>query len=214
MDTLTDRPEELYRKTTDDAERKRIRALAIRVYQDLVFSVVRRSVDRQHWPEAMQAGAVGILIALNKWDPERIGEDRGHAFWFFARRWVQDEIQKWIDRGVYWRPRSRGRAASHELSALHRNPVSLDAPAPAAVDTNLYSLFPANQPSIEELAADAELRGRLFQFAATLTNKEREILFSENAQRMGTRRYLDLVERARAFLKGASDVRNDGRGSV
>lgn len=61
------------------------------------------------WPdfhdEAEEEGAIGLLIALEKFETAS-----GAPFCPFARTWVRKEIQRWKNVGVYWR------GAEHSVS--------------------------------------------------------------------------------------------------
>lgn len=198
------------------AERRQIQADVVQRYRYRVFRVVRRQVPwPAHWEEAEQEGTIGLLIALKKFDP-----DRGVPFGAFADPWIRNEIQRWIDVGVYWRKspnrgKSEARQRAAENTFRQRLFNSMDAPIGQdgdGIPVTLYDCIPAIFDT-ESYASDAELREKLFAFAKTLTEEDREILFSENSQRVRSRHYLSLVERARAFVRGqdGDDISRSGK---
>lgn len=105
--------EKLYLKTSDPAERRRFRAEVVLAHQDRLDRLVRRMVPApQHRAEAKQAGAIGILLALEKYDP-----DRGVAFWTFAYWFVREEIRTWMGKGFYWAQMpNRGKSEARQKS--------------------------------------------------------------------------------------------------
>lgn len=208
MDESTPKPESLYRDTTDPRERRRIQAAVIANYRNHVRTCVRKAVPAEHYEEAEQVGALGLLVALEQYDPKLIGPDRGAAFWWFARLIVQNEIQRWMDVGIYWRKapnRGKGEArqATRDAAQVHRTVASMDAPLPGGENATLHDLTPDTSPSVEDLTADAESCTRLRAFAATLLPEEAELLMSENGHHVRSRHYLTLVGRARAFVRGS-----------
>ena len=197
------KPEDRYRQATSQDERKRIQTEVVKAYRAHVASAARRYVAPEHRADAEQAGALGVLVALEKYDPSRLGAhrvggDRGGAFWFFAATHVRNEIQKWKDVGVSWRPRSRKKVASEE-HALHMVHFSME---------NTKDL-PSDEPTVEELLIDVETEQRLVRFAASLTVDDLAVLFSQSGRCKASRRYLSLVERAKAFIKGENDASRD-----
>lgn len=193
----TEKPEFLYCLTTDPATRRRLEAAVIAENRGKVEAMVRKLVPVvERREEAVNAGLLGLLIALWKFEPARLGgaeEDQGAAFWFFASNTVRDEIQKFLDHEVFSRPRSRNRRdKTFGESAGTRSHESLEVVGEPRDD----------KPSVEEVVAEAEAKVKLSVFASTLDSEDREILFSENSQRVRSRRYLSLVERATAFVRG------------
>jgi RNA polymerase sigma-32 factor len=126
--------------------------------------------------DLFQAGAVGLLHALAKYDP-----DRGVRLSTYAVSWIHAKILAflWENRRLVraaWRRRSRAReeARDHEAAEALRRHLrtperDLDLPLPAPDD---------QRP--DRLVEDAELRARLRRsvdgFAATLSPRERVIL--------------------------------------
>jgi hypothetical protein len=197
------RPEEQYRHTTDKAARRRIQAEILDKYRPHVRWFVRKTIGPQHREEAEQVGCIGLLVALERYEPAKLGVDLGGAFWFFAARCVRDEIRRWEDVGVYWRKR---RGAKSAVARLQRHQASIDAERPdgRTMHDELTEGF-----TVEDLVADVEHRRLFARFVATLTDAEREIIFSENGRTLGSRAHLSLIERARAFVTGARDGDED-----
>ncbi|HXB26786.1 MAG TPA: hypothetical protein VNV25_18815 [Gemmatimonadaceae bacterium] len=77
---------------------RQLQALVVAAHRAEVAAVVRKIVPSKHWEEAEQLGALGVLVALEKYDP-KTGSDRVGGFWNFARRHVRREIRKWLDDG-------------------------------------------------------------------------------------------------------------------
>lgn len=205
---INEKPEILYARTTDLATRRRLQAAVVVAYRSHVESLARKLLRPQHIEEATQAGCIGLLLALEKYDDQIAGPDRGKkSFWAFVFPYVRDEIRTWADAGVYWRKspnrgRSTERVAARAEAETMRQVKSLDyvmADGIAVVDT-----FPDDAPTPEDIAEVSEARARLAQFSDTLSTRDREILFSENSQRVRSRHHLSLVERATAFVAGES----------
>lgn len=203
---LDQRPEELYAATADKAERRRLQASVVVAYRAHVDSVARKLLPPQHLEEATQAGCIGLLLALEKYDRDAAfagaaRPDTGAAFWNYAKRFVLDEIRDWRDRGVYWRPRTRKvRPGADEATAHAQRQVG-------SLDEQRYDLpepvietIACDEATPEDVAGDREASRLLGQFTDTLSDEDREILLSENSQRVRSRRHLDLRERATAFL--------------
>jgi DNA-directed RNA polymerase sigma subunit (sigma70/sigma32) len=83
---------------------------------------------------------------------------------------------------------------------------SLDAPVFGELSqsefTTMVDVVTDDAPTVEEVVANAETEERLSSFQASLSAEDREIILSENSQRVRSRRYLSLVERATAFVRG------------
>ena len=187
-----------YLDAKDPRERKLIAAAVVAANKTRVASLVRRLVrSPDHWREAEQVGAVGILVALEKYDPTLVGEDRGAAFWNFARQWVIHEIQTYLGNSVFWRKapnRGRSEARKKQAEAVVRVHESID----------LVNEPACTSPSQEERLGREEQRALLRLFASTLSARDRAVLYSTNSQRVRSRHYLDLVERATTFVSEAA----------
>ena len=197
-------------KAADRAGKRAIQAAVVAAHREDVARFVRRALrGRQaHWEEAEQVGRLGVLVGLEKYDPEIAGPDRGRkSFWLFVFPYVRDEIQRWMDHTISWRPRSRNlarderTAEQREERAAQRRPLSLDETEIALAEA-----------SVEELVEGMELLGLLDRFLATLSDADRQLLLCEKRERAEggvregnnnrSRRYLSLVERATAFVRG------------
>lgn len=94
------------------------------VFMPLIGSVARlyRGVTSVHRAELMQAGVVGLLTALERFDPSRRA-----PFWTYASWWVRQAMQQVVaelarpvvmsDRGL--RELARMRAARRDFTRLH-----------------------------------------------------------------------------------------------
>lgn len=211
MDTT--KPEDLYRSTSDKATRRQLQAAVVAEYRGRIEALARRALPVQHVEEATQAGCIGLLLALEKYDRTVVGEDRGGAFWNFARAHVLNEVQQWADVGVYWRPRKRNNRGDVEAARAQRRVASLDVPAHGTEDGSIVETIEAEQPTPEDMAGEIEAISHLRGFTVSLSAEDQEILFSENSKRVRSRRYLTLVEKATAFVAGetASGYRNSVR---
>src|SRR5580693_1631945 len=97
-------PEDQYKQAASQAERTRLQTAVLMAYRTHVAGFVRRFVHNPaHRPEAEQVGLLGLLVALEKYDPSLLGADRGARFWSFATLHVRYEVQRWMDVGVHWR---------------------------------------------------------------------------------------------------------------
>lgn len=195
------KPELIYAATTDRAERRRLEEAVLIAYRPQVARFVRRRVHEKHWQEAEQVGLIGLLVALQKYDPiPRPGFEEPTPFWFFAMAWVRKELQRWVSLGVYWRPSTNG-AKGRRVHTEHLQ----------------HWEFVEDQhgvdPDIEGMVATAEGLDLVAQFLETVTAEERHLLLCEKRDRGNpdserVRRYLSLVERCRAFVEGDDDDRN------
>lgn len=207
---MISKPEDVYKDTTDLIARRRLQSSVVEAYRDRVSGAVRRLVrDPDNRVEAEQVAMLGLLVALERYDraaahPEGPREDRGGAFWHFAFPFVRNEVQRWMDHGVFWRPRKRNAhgQGTAELARLHRTPASMDA---GDVDETLHDQIKSTVASVEDQVADGELKLRLRAFVRTLSAEDAKILLTENGQCRQSGRYQSLVGRAAAFVRG-SDV--------
>jgi DNA-directed RNA polymerase specialized sigma subunit len=76
-------------------ERSRIQAATLIACRSLVADIVRKTVARRDWEEGEQVGAIGVLVALEKFDPA------GRVSWrALVRRYVKQEIARWREHLV------------------------------------------------------------------------------------------------------------------
>lgn len=217
VDSVTQRltenhPETLYR-TAGAAERRRIQTEIVVSHHDRVRSLVRRYVPAGHREEGEQVAALGLLVALEKYDDAVSGPDRGKkSFWGFAFPYVRDELRAWLDVSVWWcKAANRGksakrRARADEIKKL-RKIASLDKIEPHTEAPLIDRIQLPESDSVEDLAGEVESLRLLRAFCETLSADEARILLSEHVQVQGSRHHLSLVERATAFVRG-----NEGAG--
>ncbi len=214
-------PERNYNRNAPLAERRRVQAEVVSAYRALVSKHVRMMVPERFREEAEQVGAIGLLVALERYDVTKAtayGGDRGRAFWNYAKRFVRDEVRDWRDRGVFWRPRTRKVRTGHDeaQAQAHRLPLQMDFTvdqADTGVDANEWQVD-HQTPLVDALAVEHELRGRLDAFIDTLNDEERAIVLSEDGRDHLSRRHRALVTRAAAFVRGTDGrVEDDLRGS-
>jgi RNA polymerase sigma-B factor len=103
----------------DTREAQRQRTLLLLKNQGLVRKLVGRFARPQSEADsedAMQAGSMGLLRALEDFDPGR------SSFSTYAAHWVRDHIQRWAGKNTaVTRPRSASMPASvAKAAALHR----------------------------------------------------------------------------------------------
>src|SRR5450432_1829387 len=103
MQTTEEREEitRLYRATTDKATRRRLQASVVAAYRPSVASLARKLAPAAHVEEATQAGCIGLLLALERFDPEV----NAHPFRRLAMSTARREIRSYVDSGLYWRKR-------------------------------------------------------------------------------------------------------------
>lgn len=193
MATLADEfPEREYRTASTPDECRKIQAKVIKAYARRVASFVRRRVPREDREEGEQVGAIGVMLALEKYDPAR-----GVPFWGFARNYVLHEIQRWREVAA---PRSHD--AKRDAHIIRQIPVRLDDVSHLIVEAL----------TAEEIVSEAELLSRVKAFVQSLSREDAALLLCEKRERKEggvasgnnarSRGYLSLVERARAFVIG------------
>ena len=106
-------------RTADDISKSRIAKKVVLHYADKVRQLANRMCNGAE-KDAMQAGAIGLLAALNKFDPSR-----KVPFWFFAKQYVSHEINKFLNHGyvcVRWEHSpERRRAEETRFGAGYRS---------------------------------------------------------------------------------------------
>lgn len=201
-------------RNADAATRRRIRAAVVTDYGGRAKALVRRHVPASHYDDGEQAAFEGLLVALEKYEPERLGDDRGEAFWYFASMQVRKELQRLVNHGVNWRPDTsgaKGRVAHKE----HMRPASLDAPRAEGDESTLHDLlWDDDAPTPENLVQTAEGVAIVLDFVRALSAEDRKLLLVERRNREAgvsktaktqARRYLALVERVTALVRGSDD---------
>lgn len=198
------RPEDAYKATTDRAERRRLQAKVVELYRLRVVALAHRAVPREYWREAEQVGLIGLLVALEKFDPE--GK---HDFWYLASTAVRDEIRTWRDTGIYWRKdtnrgKSPARVAARQEAQRQGQHESADTTRDRGSDLGSISIkdayFDSSAPTPEDLYANEEARRLCAAFLSTLNDEDRAALFAPKNPR-----HRSLIERARAFVRGSDD---------
>jgi hypothetical protein len=182
-------------------------------HRERVVALVRRSVPGQHREEAAQVCAIGLLVALERYDDAKSGPDRGKKnFWGYALPYVRDELRLWMDKGVRWRNTKMSkavRAAREAKGDFGSTFVSVEAIESAG------EFFAAAGVSVDELAAESEALRLLRLFIARLTDKERAIIFSDSGRTRTGSLHSSLVERCKAFVRGSEGkcLKNTGSSS-
>ncbi len=105
-----------------------------------------------------QEGAIGLLIAIRKWDMTL-----GASLRTYAAPWVLDYIQKAIKRNS-----ARGKVCPPPVS------VSFDTASDEGL--SLHDTLPGPSESPEQLYSEAEEKHQRAQAIGTLTPREREVL--------------------------------------
>lgn len=183
-------------RTVGAAERRQIQSEVVREYQYLVQRVLSREVvRREHIADGIQEGTIGLLLALEKFDPSL-----GIPFGGFAHQYVRLEVQRWLDSAVRASPRS------HEKHRYETREKQLDF---FPLETIFWVAdLVTNTSTPEEEFSKRELYRRVESFLLTLTDRERALLLAETRNRhssVSSSGYLDLVERARAFVRGPDE---------
>ena len=74
-----------YRETTDAAERDRIRAQLVDNYHDFVYFLARKFANRgEPLEDIAQVGYLGLIKAIERFDPERFSSERSQRRADFA----------------------------------------------------------------------------------------------------------------------------------
>lgn len=185
--------EDDYRHARTPAERQRIQGEVIARYRDRLTRFVKFALWSPHLhAEAIQVGAIGLLVALDKWDPEYKEHYDDGAFFGFATLYIRNEIRKWLDHGVNWRPTARTRKQVDHPE--HKQPSEFCDEAHAQ---------DVDDP--ETKAANAEALERLRSFLATLSNKDRHLMLCAKRDRGGEdsqcrQRYRELLQCAKVHF--------------
>jgi DNA-directed RNA polymerase specialized sigma subunit len=82
-------PVEAHGAATDKPTRRRMQREIVCIYRGRVEAMARRFVPSADVEAGTQAGLVGLLLALEKYNGE------GDSFWFYAAGRVRAEIEKW-----------------------------------------------------------------------------------------------------------------------
>ena len=146
-------------------------------------------------------------MALERFQPEPTHDE--NAFWGFAKLLVANEVENWLDVGVYWRAASRNRARDEradpdgEVRRLHARHATLDGVAES---------MSSQHDTPEDMTVEAQIQARLRSFLLGLPEVDRLLLLVEKRNRdeggvsagnnARSRRYFGLVERAKAFVRG------------
>lgn len=178
-------PENLYSKSTDATERSRIKAEVVSSYLPRVTGMSRAILSTpQHWGDLEQAGVVGLLAALEAYEPGQ------GAFWTFAWRHVRDEMRSWIETGVYSR-RQGNRGASEQRRANRARIATI------SIHVTYEDDHADQSPTPEELVEAKELLDRLEGFVSRLDVSEQATFLVDDARQYRGRHHKSLMERAR-----------------
>lgn len=186
-------PEARY-STAQPEERERLQIEVLGRYRARIAGVVRALTTPPNWAEGEQVGAIGLLVALERYDSARLGEDRGGAFWFFAQAYVRDEVQSWLDHGVLWRPRRQRKPSA----GAPRRFESLEA---------LTVEIACARENAEDLFAKAEGVALVQKFVSSLDSADAHLLTCEKRERGDptsprAQRYGDLFRRLIQYVRG------------
>ncbi len=125
----------------------------------IVYVVTHKALPPMAWDDAIQTGVLGLMRAIDKFDPSR-----GVRFSTYAVPWIRQAIQRAYEQtGTlirvpgYQHPATRQNPPSAAVSALHHaaqealmDPLSFDHPLTADTDTPLGAILPDTQPSVDE----------------------------------------------------------------
>src|SRR5262249_8142575 len=154
-----------------------------------------------------QTGMLGLLVALDRFDPER-----SPVFWACAAEWVRHEIQEWLGNGVFWSGRSAGDRPSRR-HRLEERGVNLRGRSVHPSLEHLYERESSEDP--ETRLGIAESEQRLHVYLSKQSDEDAHILLKGKRvdRKKGfsrcaiwrARRYSDLLEEARRFVRGKDD---------
>jgi RNA polymerase sigma factor (sigma-70 family) len=204
--------------------RPNARARLIESFTPLIGSIARKyahapAVERS---ELMQEGVVGMLRALERYDPEL-----GTPFWAYACWWVRQAMQQIVselsrpvvlsDRAL--RQIARVREARRSFACSHaREPNAQELAAASELTLEqLQRLIVAERPprGLEEPIDDAAGSGGGATFGDTLRDPEAEEAYEELGTRMNVAevpRLLEhLSERERGVVEGRYGLRSEER---
>lgn len=193
----TPAPETLYR-AAGERERVGLKAAVVAKYRGHVIKLARQVCPfPNRWPDAEQAGAEGLLVALDRFEPST-----GAFFWSYAADWVRKHVQKFLNAGVYWRSTDGSR---------------LDTERAAKWATHAFTQSLATEPPRSSLAPDekvskAECNARLEKFLESLSREDAHLLLCEKRDRgevknnSRSRRYEQLVKAARIAVIGKEEI--------
>lgn len=195
-------PEDDYRSGTP-AERRRIRAQVLAACAGERRNLIWR-LPVWHREEAAQVAALGVLVALEKYDANISGPDRGKKrFWNYAFVHVREELRTWADRALGWQntKMNAARRAAREAKGQTTVGRMLSLELELELDARPDLLVADDTP--EGLASDLEAAAALNEFLTTLSAEEKRTLLSENENVRKSRLHVSLRERAAAVLTGA-----------
>lgn len=192
-----------YRAASPD-EQRRIAADVLSKHRRQLSRLVKYmcclAVAQDMAEDAWQAGAKGVLIALERYDWERESASTASPaarFWVYAAQWAKHEIQTCLDQRLFHVKRDR-------------NPGALRAEEATSARTGrnyehsrrLHVAFDEADVSancdVESLAGESEAARRLLGFLRTLSEAEVNVLL----RRPRAGRYQELFERARQAVRG------------
>lgn len=156
-------------------ERRDIRAWVVGRYTPMIRRYVRRNFPPALWRDAEQAGVVGLMVALKKYDPER-----GDNFLCVAWGLMRTEIRTWVTNKI--------------------EPKTISMDAEGEDGTTLHDRTPAKSDSVEDTVASLELQARLSIFLATVNDSDRRLLLTPRFAAANPTRYHQIIQRAARFL--------------
>ena len=185
--------EDGYQHARTPAERRRIQGEVIARYRDRLARFVKVALWSPHLhAEAIQVGLIGLLVALEKWDPEHQEHYDDGAFFGFATMHIRNEIRKWLDHGVNWRPTARTRKQVDHPE--HKQPSEF-----------CDEVHAQDGDDPETQAAHSEALERLRPFLAALSDEDRHLMLCAKRDRGGAdsprrQRYRELLQRVKAHF--------------
>lgn len=157
--------------------------------------------------DLQQAGFIGLLTAIRKFDPER-----GFKLSTYASKWIMQTVQREIEKTgsairlpshVHWKLAGRP-----DLQELLRPPQSLD--APLTPDVVLGDLLPSDEDPADTLTLRAQnLRDLRELLDELLTDEERQAILQQHDpdQKKLPVRFRHLAESAAAKLRADDRAR-------
>lgn len=151
----------------------------------IMHVITHKALPPMPWEDALQIGVLGLIHAIEKFDPSR-----GTRFSTYAVPWIRQAIQRAYEQTgtlirvpVYQHLAARQDSSCPTESVLQRaanaalmDPLSFDHPPTSDTDMPLGAILPDAQPSLDEQLILADEIARLRRALSSLPSRLQRIL--------------------------------------